>query len=171
MNFSANVENGLFPMRGVGRKGSKIFLRTSRSVYLVASLLGLVGLLICFIDAGFPLWVLGVPLLIGSLVGPPCVIYFNAQLSIGFEIDLSKRLARLSRGGEEQILPFDRIIRLEQTAGPVKGSVALKLLYRDEAGDKKEVCLYSHRLGIYARRMARRLEVLIPEGSFNGSIM
>ena len=65
---SMTTDSGGFPSVGVGRRGSLVMLRTSRSVYVLSLIAFSTGIALCVIDVGPFLWVFGPPLIVGAIV-------------------------------------------------------------------------------------------------------
>ena len=159
---SMTTEAGGLPTLGVGRRGSRIILRTSRSVYAVSVLALVIGIGLCVTDVGAFLWVFGPPLIVGAMVAPVGVPLMNRFVGTRFEIDMSERTVTLSRRNRERLFPFDKIVALQQLNAPRSGGGQLNLVFLNDNGEIDRTCIYCHVVRRYVRRMARQFAACVP---------
>jgi hypothetical protein len=156
------MDTGFLPSLGVGRRGSSIFLRTSRSVFIASLLAFLAGLGLFGVDTGIPVWVFAPPLMLGAVSASIALPIIHRVAGTGLEIDLSDRTVTLLQGQKERNLVFDDVIGLQQISGLNGRAGQLNLVFMNENGELERVCLYCHAIGYYVHRMTRRLGALLP---------
>jgi hypothetical protein len=114
------------------------------------------------IDVGPFLWVFGPPLSVGAIVAPIGVSLVNRFIGTTFEVDLSEQVVTISRRNKTRILPFGKIVALQQLDAPRRGGGQLNLVFLNDDGEMDRTCIYCHRIRYYVHRIARQFASQIP---------
>jgi len=155
------TDMGWLPTVGVARRGSRILLRPSRSIYVVSALALVAGVTLCLVDVGL-LWVFGPPVIVGAVIAPVAAPVLHRAFGTGFAVDLAERTVRMTRRSNERLLPIDRIVAMQQLDSPCRGSGQINLVFLDDDGRIDRTCIYAHAIGYYVRRIARKLAQHVP---------